>query len=675
MRNYDGHLILKNFVPFLDEAELADIQVIAQNTEKYISFQIGPLRFIDSFQFLSTSLDSLVSNLTKNGTDALVHTRRDCNDDPEQLRLISRKGVFPYEWFDSRDKMSDTKLPPIEDFYSHLSEEGVSDREYAHAQAVWSHFGMKTFKDYHDLYLKTDVLLLADVFESFRAMAKANYHLDVLHYYGAPGFAWDAMLRMTGVELELMSDPDQSLLIEKGIRGGLSMISQRYARANNPLVEGYDGSKPSNYLMYYDANNLYGFAMKESLPTGGFKFLSPREIADFDVTTPQPDDPIGYILEVDLDYPAHLHDDHNDYPLAPESKSVTPDMLSEYGKHLASKLGQKFSKVEKLVPNFYSKEKYVLHIRNLQLYTSLGMVVTKIHRILRFRQSRWLAPYIDFNTEKRRLAANSFEKDLYKLLNNAVFGKTMENMRHRINLRLVTSTDKAKRLTSRSTFQNFKIINENLTAVKLLKPNVKMIKPMYIGMCVLDLSKMHMYNFHYNVIRERYGSKARLLFTDTDSLMYSIETLDVYRDMGDQLRHYDTSDYPTDHPLHSKTNAKVVGVFKDELNGKPAVEFCGLRSKMYSILLPDGKHKNTAKGVKTAFIKKHITHADYKNCLDLEISTSAQFCTIRSFNHTVKTVNISKIALSPYDDKRYLLGLDGSSLTYGHYKIADINSL
>ena len=145
------------------------------------------------------------------------------------------------------------------------------------------------------------------------------------------------------------------------------------------------------------------------------------------------------------------------------------------------------------------------------------MVVTKIHRILRFRQSRWLAPYIDFNTAKRRLAANSFEKDLYKLLNNAVFGKTMENMRHRINLRLVTSTDKAKRLTSRSTFQNFKIMNENLTAVKLLKPNVKMIKPMYIGMCVLDLSKMHMYNFHYNVIRERYGSKARLLFTDTDS--------------------------------------------------------------------------------------------------------------------------------------------------------------
>ena len=197
---------------------------------------------------------------------------------------------------------------------------------------------------------------------------------------------------------------------------------------------------------------------------------------------------------------------------------------------------------------------------------------------------------------------------------------------------------------------------------------------MYIGMCVLDLSKMHMYNFHYNVIRERYGSNAQLLFTDTDSLMYSIETPDVYRDMGEQLQHYDTSDYPTDHPLHSKTNAKIVGVFKDELNGTPAVEFCGLRSKMYSILLPSGKHKNTAKGIKKSYIKKHISHFDYKNCLDHEISTSAQFCSIRSFNHTIKTINITKIALSPYDDKRYLLGLGGNSLTYGHYKIDEIES-
>jgi hypothetical protein len=375
---------------------------------------------------------------------------------------------------------------------------------------------------------------------------------------------------------------------------------------------------------------------------------------------------------VDLEYPAHLHDAHNDYPLAPERKTVTKDMISEYGRHLASKLGQKFSKVSKLVPNFYPKEKYVLHIRNLQLYTSLGMVVTKIHQILKFRQSKWLAPYIDFNTEKRRLATDAFSRDMFKLLNNSCFGKTMENMRQRINLRLVTSADRAKYFTSRSIFQNFNIINENLTAIKSLKPEVKMIKPMYIGMCILDLSKLHMYNFHYNIIRERYGSKARLLFTDTDSLMYSIETLDVYRDMSEQLHLYDTSDYPTDHPLHSKTNAKKVGVFKDELNGRAAVEFCGLRSKMYSILLPDGKHKNTAKGIKTSYIKKHITHSDYKNCLDLEISSSAHFCTIRSFNHMVKTINVSKIALSPYDDKRYLLGLDGTSLTYGHYKIKDI---
>ena len=271
-------------------------------------------------------------------------------------------------------------------------------------------------------------------------------------------------------------------------------------------------------------------------------------------------------------------------------------MISEYGKHLSEKLGIKFSKIEKLVPNFYDKKEYVLHIRNLQLYISLGMRCTKIHRILEFTQSRWLAPYIEKNTQLRARATSGFEKDFFKLLNNSVFGKTMENVRQRQDIRLVTDPVEGLKLASRPTFQSFKIVNETLTVVKLIKTHIIMNKPTYIGMCVLDLSKLLMYDFHYNIIKKRYGNRAKLLFTDTDSLAYSIETPNVYADMQLDIDLYDTSDYPRDHALYSKRNAKVVGKFKDELNGVAALEFIGLRPQNVLSAPPREKIEKYGKG-------------------------------------------------------------------------------
>ena len=194
-------------------------------------------------------------------------------------------------------------------------------------------------------------------------------------------------------------------------------------------------------------------------------------------------------------------------------------------------------------------------------------------------------------------------------------------------------------------------------------------KPIYAGMCILDFSKLHMYDFHYNVRKRQYGNKAKLLFTDTDSLAYDIETPNVYADMQINSHFYDTSDYPSDHPRYSKKNAKVLGKFKDELNGIAALEFVGLRAKMYSLLLPNNKSQNTAKGIPKPFVRKHITHEHYRDCLEKEITTTATFQTIRSFVHELKTIQITKKALSAYDDKRYLLGSGGASLAYGHVLI------
>ena len=328
------------------------------------------------------------------------------------------------------------------------------------------------------------------------------------------------------------------------------------------------------------------------------------------------------------------------------------------------------SKVEKLVPNLFSKTRYVVHYRNLKYYVAKGLIVTKIHRILSFKQSAWLAKYIDFNTNKRALASSQFEKDFFKLANNAFYGKTMEDVRRRINLKLVRTEKEAKFYTAQPTFDSFKIVNEDVTTILMKKTSIYWDKPTYLGFCILDLSKLHMYEFHYDYMMQRYGHEhARLLFTDTDSLTYAITTEDVYTDMKKDERLFDTSDYPKDHLNRSTVNAKVVGKFKDECNGERPLEFVGLRSKMYSLQVNRKKTKATLKGVKTGYVKKFVTHDHYRDCLFKRLKTFANFSTIRSVNHQLRTDHVTKVALNSYDDKRYLLDDGISTLAFGHCKI------
>ena len=217
---------------------------------------------------MATSLDKLVHNLSK---DAFNNVKRNYAED--KLSLLTRKGIFPYEYMNSPEKLKATQLPSKEALYSRLNDEGIGDENYAHAREVWKTFEMKNLEDYHNLYNKVDVLLLSDVFENFRNICCKNYKLDPAHYFTAPGLAWDAALKVTKIELELLSDMDMLLMVEKGIRGGVSMISNRYGKANNKyIVDRFDDSKPSKYISYLVANNLYGWAMSKPLPTHGFRW-------------------------------------------------------------------------------------------------------------------------------------------------------------------------------------------------------------------------------------------------------------------------------------------------------------------------------------------------------------------------------------------------------------------
>lgn len=232
--------------------------------------------------------------------------------------------------------------------------------------------------DYHNLYHKSDILLLADVFENFRNTCLEYYKLDPCHYFTSPGLSWDAMLKMTNIKLELMTDIDMFQFIEKGLRGGISYIANRYSKANNKYMKEYYENKPSKYIMYLDANNLYGWAMSQYLPTGGFKWMTQKQIDNIDLAKYKEDSKNGLILEVDLKYPQDLHNFHNDYPLAPEKVKVTDSMLSNYSKRIADKYNISTGLVYKLIPTLSNKEKYVLHYRNLQLYINLGLKVSKV---------------------------------------------------------------------------------------------------------------------------------------------------------------------------------------------------------------------------------------------------------------------------------------------------------
>ena len=653
LSGYDSHLFIKN-LGFTD----GTIDCIPNNEEKYISFTkntvVGSytdkkgknkpinhkIRFIDSYKFMSDSLESLVNNLPDDGFNNLERYYKG-----EKLSLVKEKGFYPYEYMNSLKRFKENKIPSKEAFYSRLTGEGISDEGYERVEKVWKVFDMKTLQDYHDLYNITDVLLLADVFENFRNVCMENYKLDPAHYFTAPGLAWDACLKITDVELELLSDIDMLLMIEKGIRGGISMISNRYAKANNKYMgESFIDTMISKYIMYLDANNLYGWSMSKPLPTHGFKWMKVDELETWELHS--------CILEVDLEYPKNLHDLHNDYPLAPEQIVV--------------------NKVSKLIPNLGDKKKYVLHYENLKQYLKLGLKLTHIHRGIKFKESPWLEKYISLNTKLRTESKNEFEKNFFKLMNNSVFGKTMENIRNRVDVKLVNDKKRAEKLSAKPNYKHCNIFSENLVAIHMKKTKLDFDKPVYLGMCILDLSKTLMYDFHYNYIKKKYGDKAKLLLTDTDSLMYEIQTKDLYKDIsGDVKDRFDTSDYPSDHPsgILSGINKKVLGMFKDEVNGDIIDEFVGLRAKLYSYKMFEGEESKKCKGVKKSVVKKSITHEDYKTCLLTGEEQLRKQNIIRSYKHEVYTEEVNKIALSANDDKRYILEDGIGTLALGHYKI------
>ncbi|CAG8552482.1 13913_t:CDS:2 [Acaulospora colombiana] len=535
------------------------ISAIPHNMESYLSLDIGNQRYMDSLQLMPGSLDSHISNLgaepckdevdengkslpcKKPGHLYRIDSNR-CFAHPERFPitreygakgrddLVFRKAPFPYDWFNTPEKMDTTSLPPIETFDSILNKSKCSEKAYKIAQ-----------------------------------------------------------------ECEIPDDADK-----------------------------------------------------------------------------------GYILEVDLDYPYKLHKAHTSYPLAPENIEISKEEMSKYDQDLIKEL-KHYTKTKKLVPNLNNKKKYIVHYRALQFYIKQGVVLTKIHRAIEFNQSPWMKPFMEELARSRALAKKDFEKNMYKLLGNANYGKTVENVRkyQRIDfVRPEGESKKFKKLVADPSYKSHRILAENLVGISRHQSKARLSKPIFIGMSVLDESKITMYNFYYNIMKARYGDNVEVVYTDTDSLILLIRTENVYKDMVEMQEHLDFSDYKPEHPIYQALgkekimlNKKVPGKYKDESCGTAMWKFCGPRPKLYSYILADGKTDRRAKGVQKVVVKKNLIHDMYEDCLKSRKETMITMHRLGSKDHIIRLLRSSKIGISPLDTKRWILSDGITTLAFGDWRI------
>ena len=686
---YDNHLLLTTMVK--EQARLRDkhsFTVIGKTMERFTALSFEKFQVKDSYNFVSTSLDKMVASVkSKVGTEGcspeqvFPHTlgffrRRYPVDHYPRLttdtlhRLLLQKGTMPYEYITSDQVLTETSLPPKEAWVSRLKHgEGITDQEYELAQAMWDCFEMKSLRDYVHVYCLLDTLLLADAFEEFRSLCLATFRLDPCHFLTAPSLSWAAALLESKVKLEVIREPLMLDFLNAAMLGGYSAVHHQYARANQPHLPNYDPEQPCCSIMTVDANNLYGYAMSQALPTHNFAWATHVEetfTAETIMNWPRNGDR-GAFLEVDLDYPSHLHDLHNDLPAAPENIVVTPQHLSDHQRSMAEQLGLRLGG-KKLVTQLTPKTKYVLHIENLKQYLDLGLVLVRVHRVLTFSQSPWLASYIAKCTQGRKTSQFKFLKDLYKLMVNSVYGKTVENVLKYRNIVLCMDRAEFRKCVLNPLFQTAHIHDENFVTVEMQRLKHRMDKPRYVGIAVLALAKVHLYDFHYRVIKKHW-SQARLLFTDTDSLAYVLQ--DTPQAILQHLRECQIMDFsnldPT-HEFYDASQAMVPGYWKDDNAGADIVEFVGLRAKMYSFMYArDRGSKSTAKGIQRSFLERNIKHENYRHVLFNTTSMKSYFVRLQNEGHVVYTKTGEKMGLNPLNDKRFVTQ-HNESLAFGHYR-------
>ena len=639
--NYDCHMFFKRFVDL--KKYKVKFKVIPKTNEEYITVKYGCIRFIDTYRFLSKSLDKLVKNLDDDDFKILK------KEFPDKWQYLNKKLAYPYQYFNSID---DYKKPvnnlKKEDFFNKLKNDYPDDDEIERTKEIIKLFNIKDGEELTKLYCKSDVILLADVFEKFVKVSTEEYKINPLYCVSLPGYTYQCALKYTNIKLQTLQDKDLILLIEDGIRGGISgVMGDRYVKSDE-----------NKKIIYADATNLYGHSMSQMLPYDEIEMwhgCPDKYWKWLDIILNTPDDSeIGYFLEVNLKYPDNIKQKTKHFPFCPENKKIDPDKYNDYMKKIKP---ENYTKSKKLICDWSDKKKYLIHYRMLKFYVRHGMIVVKIHEIISFKQSKWLEGYISFNTQKRNKAKNNLEKDFFKLLNNAAFGKFLENVRNRLDLELIKKDNNKKIVDQQSklTFNGIQKTYENYYSFTYKKSEVVMDKAIYVGFAILELSKLHMYQTYYDTLQPYFGQEnLQLHYLDTDGMILSMKTKGIIKDLKNLEDIFDFSNLDENHELFSNRNKKVIGKFKIETPKNVIIdEFVCLRSKAYSFKCKDNKEdKNKIKGVSKSQ-SKHIKFEEYYNCLfGKEYQRECNNYIIRSINHEMVLQEVKKSTLSLFDDKR-----------------------
>ena len=675
--SYDFHHIINGIRPHHGR-----LSVIANSSTNYITLSVGKFKFLDSLKFLKMSLDKVAKSVSVENFHYINAYFK------QNAPLVQRKGYFFYEYLDSWEKFDEQELPPIGAFFNKMTGKSIRKRDYRHAKSVWDVFQCKNIREYHNVYLLSDTLILSDVFEYFRKRTLETYRLDPLKYPTLPSLAYDCMLSHTKVKLERLTDVDMFHMIEANLRGGISTINHRFAEANRPELPTFNPEKPISTIIYLDVNSLYSHCMTKYLPVDGFKW---EPTVPHDILTIPENSTKGYILEVTLKYPIGIHNQTNTYPLCPEHLLIEQKHLSPFQKEFWPKMtkGER-----KLCPNMFDKVKYVCHYQSLQLWVNLGMEIVQFHRIISFNQSPFLKDFTEYNMKKRQeavLNGDTFGKVFYKFWSNSLWGKFAENSRFRKAFELITSKNILLKRTAKPNFKELHLFHDNLVGVSMIPTKCVLSKCLIVGFTILEYSKIVMYDFHYKKWLPKFPS-TKVIMSDTDSMLYYVEE-DVYPKLHEMEQYFDFSNYDPDNALYSDKNTCQHGLMKDETCGELILQTTGLRPKLYNFSYikrahfdygSDNELEEVEKATRTSFMKRVLVHKNtmrgvpsqtseqfsphmFKQCLFSLGEKYSQLYRIGQKKHNLFTFRETKLCLSAFDNKRYLLD-EVNTLAHGHYK-------
>lgn len=665
---YDSHLILMAFA----KKKVGEITVLPKSKENYISFSVWipmadrkrvEIRFLDSFRFLSSSISKLTCTLPSWPEYIKYHQQKYPN---KNFYSNPQKQIMCYNYIDSFEKFLETSLPPKEAFFNMLTNTHLSDADYQHATDVFNNLSDKTLGGYQDYYLTCDVLLEFDILEFFRATCFKTFNLDIAFSYTLAGYSWDCCLLKIDQPIQLMVDINQIQLINKNIRGGICSSNLRFSQSNNKYLR--DGYKPELgppvYNVFLDATSLYPAVMLNyPLPISDFEWVSGAEFdyVSQNVLQIPADNEFGYILLVDLMYDSDLHTNHNWLPYMCQSMKV--------------------GKTRKLIPNLFDKKNYFTHYLVLAQSMRAGLKLQYVHKILKFRQTKYLNKYIQLCADLRKRPENSdFEKLLWKQLSNSIFGKTIQRTEKYKQIKLITNwvnkgtkLSDASRLLKDCRFKSFTIFSEDLVAIELQKSSVYYSRPIVIGYSILELSKLILYEFAYGTVQRILGpERVRFSYIDTDSILINSDK-DIYVELIKKNPHlFDTSDFPINNVFGIELlNRKQAGLFHDENCGRIIKRFVALRPKAYSIELEDGDNDRDIKKLKSVSktVTKSLEFKDFYNVWRDRSVVYSKMYKFQSTNHTIETILINKKSLSQNDDKRYILPDNTNTLAWGHFEI------